>query len=393
MALADQTAASGSAFSRPAASGDIVYFNGINADTGQYAVPPQTVDELAKLARANPHIGAVKDLQGDTVRRGLPPDVEYPQLSRGGWGVIFHERALSDVRDALAPLITLRSEAAGARFKILDYKTGEQTRDWYRRHEINRGSVDLELVPYYLLIVGPPEDIPFEFQYLLGVDFAVGRLALATPPDYVLYAQSLKSHEAARTVQNRKQIAYWDTRHSGDPPTELSSSMLVTPPALGDPNLPGTLKKRLHPEYGFDCQLILGDDATKNNLLRMLTGASPPAILFTASHGVQFNSGDPRQEAAQGARPQHYLAGTDVPDEANVRGVVAFVFACFCAGTPMEDQFYAKPSQLGSTLPPLAPQSFRAALPKRLLTHPRGRRSPSWRMSIERGAARSARPR
>ena len=64
MALADQTAASGSAFSRPAASGDIVFFNGINADTGQYAVPPQTVDELAKLARANPHIGAVKDLQG-----------------------------------------------------------------------------------------------------------------------------------------------------------------------------------------------------------------------------------------------------------------------------------------------------------------------------------------
>ena len=73
---------------------------------------------------------------------------------------------------------TARSKAAGSLFKTLDYKTGEQIRDWYRRHEITPGSVDPEVIPYYLLIVGPPDEIPFEFQYLLGVDYAVGRLCV-----------------------------------------------------------------------------------------------------------------------------------------------------------------------------------------------------------------------
>jgi hypothetical protein len=60
-----------------------------------------------------------------------------------------------------------------------------------------------------------------------------------------------------------------------------------------------------------------------------------------------------------------------VPESANVHGMIAFLFTCFGAGTPERDQFlrdFTKPGQA----PALAPQPFVAALPQRLLSHPRG---------------------
>src|SRR5258708_31819717 len=68
-------------------------------------------------------------------------------------------------------------------------------------------------------------------------------------------------------------------------------------------------------------------------------------------------------------KPQHFLAASDVADDANVNGLVAFLFACFGAGTPDQDQFLMDLSQAGTTL---APKPFMAALPRRLLTHPKG---------------------
>ena len=364
----------------------LVFFNGIDAETGQYAIKPQTVDELAKLARANPQVDPMRALRGETEMRsfGLPPGVDYEKLDQAGWGVIFHESAPADLKGALKPLIDKRAQEAGSLFKTLDYRTGEQVRDWYRRYDIRPGSVDPEVVPYYLLIVGPPDGIPFEFQYLLGVDYAVGRASFGSADGYARYAESVAAYETASAIQNAKQIAYWGTRHLGDGATKLSSSLLIDPLANGNPSLPGRLKKPLHEEFHFERQLQLADDATKDALLENMGARKPPAILFTASHGMLVGPGRPQQQAVQGGllcqdwpgfgtiKPDHFLAATDVPDDANVNGLVAFFFACFGGGTPKVDQFFLDPAQLGSALPPLAPAPFMAALPQRLLTHPKG---------------------
>ncbi len=367
-------------------SDDLVYFNGIDAETGQYGVKPQTIDEIAQLARANPQVDPMRALRGETEMRsfGLPPGVDYEKLAQAGWGIICHENAPADVKTALKPLIDKRAREAGSLFKTLDYRTGEQVRDWYRRYEIRPGSVDPEVVPYYLLIVGPPEGIPFEFQYLLGVDYAVGRVSFGSADGYARYAKSVAAYETASAIQSAKQIAYWGTRHLGDGATKLSSSLLIDPLANGNPTLPGRLKKPLHEEFRFARQLQLANDATKDALLETMGATKPPAILFTASHGMLVGPGRPQQQAVQGAllcqdwpgfgtiKPDHFLAATDVPDDANVKGLFAFFFACFGGGTPKVDQFILDPSQLGSTLPPLAPAPFMAALPQRLLTHPKG---------------------
>ena len=67
---------------------------------------------------------------------------------------------------------------------------------------------------------------------------------------------------------------------------------------------------------------------------------SRPSVLFTASHGMVWPSGDPHQRAAQGALlcqdfpgfgsvlPSHFVTGGDVTDNAHVHGLVAFHFAC-----------------------------------------------------------------
>jgi hypothetical protein len=51
--------------------------------------------------------------------------------------------------------------------------------------------------------------------------------------------------------------------------------------------------------------------------------------------------------------------------------MVAFLFACYGAGTPDKDQFVSDLSEAG-TAPPPAAKPFIAALPRRLLAHPKG---------------------
>jgi hypothetical protein len=357
-----------------AINGNLIYFNGIDAETGTYAFVPRSIGELAKQVLLHP------DLDAESPRSsGLPFGWTPSTLAEAGWGIVFHEDTSPDVRAALEPLIDHRRQVTDM-FKVLDYKRSEQTRDWYRRHQISPGVVDPEIVPYYLLLVGPPDLIPFDFQCNVGVEYAVGRLAFDTAAEYQHYACSIIAYESATALPNAKEIAYWGTRHRGDPATNLSASLLIDPLANGFAGAVGALKRPVHAEVGYDRKLLLGADASKEALLGTLHAAKPPAMLFTASHGMSVRWGRPNQLSDQGAllcqdwpgigsiRTEHFLAAADITDDANVSGLVAFLFACFSNGTPDADQFL---SEAGSA-PPLAPHPFIAALPRRLLAHPKG---------------------
>jgi Peptidase family C25 len=370
----------------PGAADNLIYFNGIDGKTGQYAITPRTIDDLAGVARFNPRTESIAATRGNTEVRsfGLPPGVDENKFDTAGWGVIFADNAKPEIRAALEPLLTIRRKAAGELFKIFDYKNGEQTRDWYIRQGVAPNQLNPYVVPYYLLIVGGPDEVPFEFQYLLGVDYAVGRLSFSTLDEYARYAQSVTNYESADNLANAKSISYWGTRHLGDGATQLSSSQLINPLANGDSSQPGPAGKPAHANFGFGHDLFLGDDATKAALLSKFTADRPPALLFTASHGMQFSVGQPEQLGSQGALlcqdwpgfgrmgSDYYFTAADVPDNANVKGMVAFLFACFAGGTPKVDQFILTPGQRLADLPSLASQPFVAALPQRLLTHPNG---------------------
>ena len=363
---------------------DLIYFNGIDPDTGTYAVPPFALEDLAKQVRVHPGVATLTEVHGEAPRSfAVPFGIDLTNLADVGWAVVFAEDTPPDVRAALAPLVEHRRKQAGDLLKVLDCKKGEQVREWYRRHHIAAGTFEATAVPYYLLLVGPPTAIPFEFQYLVGVEYAVGRLAFDKAEDYGRYASSIVAYETAASVRNSKEIVYWGTRHLGDPATNLSASLLLEPLANGVPGTQGSLKEPIHAKVGYKRKLYSGDEAVRDALLGTLRADKPPAVLFTASHGMAVKSGKPNQITDNGGllcqdwpgfgsvKREHFLAAADVPDDAAVSGLVAFFFACFGGGTPDADQFLMDLSPAGQA-PPLAPQPFVAALPRRLLAHPRG---------------------
>lgn len=362
---------------------ELLTLNGIDGATGQYLVPPISAAAAADLARGKPPDGLLASWFKAIVsvlkrpKLGLPMDVDPANPARAGWAVVLPAAAPNELKDAVQPLIDHRKKTVPPdRCKVLEYRPGETVKKWLARHGVAPGTVDPRKVPYYVTLVGGPGDIPFDFQYLLDVEYAVGRLAFDAADQFRRYAAGVAALEAASTVKTAKEIVYWGPRHAADRSTQMSADALITPLHDGTPG-----DSPLAAMHGFRARCFKAADATKARLLESLHAAAPPAVLFTASHGMGWPKDDPRQRPAQGALlaqdwpgfgqvgPPHYLTAAEVEDGANVAGLVAFLFACYGAGTPAGDNFL---TDRGRGPVPIASAPFVAALPQRLLSHPNG---------------------
>ena len=383
----------------------LIHPNGIDAETGEPLLPPLPVEVVAGLAKGNPI--AAEDLQELKARKrllsgeahyGVMAGIDPNDLAQAGWGVIFafeDEAELPALREALAPLLDLRREQAGERYRDetvnakFFYRPGESMNAWRSRNGGAPGPVDPRRLPYYLLIVGDPQRIPYHFQYQLDVAHAVGRIHFDTLDEYHSSAASVvASDDPARPLSLARSAAFFGVRNKIDYATQLSSRYLVNP-------LADALGEKL---AGWQVQRWMEGEASKAQLSRLLGGDSTPAFLFSASHGMGFSaSGHPRQRAEQGAlicsewpgagpvQRDMQLCAEDIGSDARLLGLIAFLFACFGAGTPQYDDF-AISTQMrelqGRGQPvtgleqhdrvPIAPRPFVAKLPQRLLGHPGG---------------------
>jgi hypothetical protein len=368
-------------------SDERIYLNGINALTGEYLAPPLTAAAAAALARGAPPAAERTNWFRRLLQRfsgrfsGLPMDVSPTDLAQAGWAVVFAPGTPEAVRKALQPLVEHRGrQVPPDRFKVLEYRAGESREQWLGRHRAHSADVEPTVVPYYVLLIGGPDAIPFEFQYLLDIDYAVGRLAFERPEDYGRYAEAVVAYETGPAVPNGREVVYWGTRHAGDAATQLSADRLITPLAEGEP-ASGTApaKPAVASRWNYRSRCLKGATATKANLLELLhaRGQPAPALLFTASHGMGgWPKGDPRQRQANGAllcqdwagfgtvRAEHYLTAAEIEADARPLGLVAFLFACYGAGTPQYDNFLHDRAQGPAAI---ADAAFVAALPQRLL--------------------------
>ncbi len=354
---------------------DELSFNGVDGATGEYRNPPMSTAQLARFVRGErpERIGR---------GRGTVPGVDPRDLASSGWGVVFAHDADPAVQEALAELLSHRRSQASAREERFyqEYSGSEgllpdeSKRQFLARQGAGPGPVDPRQVPYYLLLVGGPGSVPFRFQQQLAMQYAVGRISFETPEEYARYARGVVEVET-RAVRRPRRLALFGVRNADDRATELTSRHLVAP-------LAEYLAAR---QPSWEVVTRLAEEATKEELTRLLGGDSTPAVVVTASHGVGFSSGHARQRGGQGAilcqdwpGPQawkkavpeeHYFAAHDVAEEAELHGLVSFHVACYSAGMLRRNAFAHRG---GAERREIAPCDFVARLPQRLLAHPLG---------------------
>ncbi len=374
-----------------------LFTNGIDAATGGPLDGDLTIttEMIAKVARGQKL--TPEDLRDAKLRKafdeaknaehfGVVEGIDDTDLAQTGWSVIFPsdlpQKSVDAIKEALKPLLDLRKQQAAAKTESyykevigpdLGLHPAESKNDFLKRFGRGPGAADPAKFPYYALIVGSPESIPFSFQYQLDVQYAVGRIFFDRLEDYYRYASSVVAAETNK-FSRPKTAAFFGVANPGDKATNMSATTLIRP-------LAEQMKAR-NPAWSVD--LVDPTRATKANLANYLGGSQTPSILFSASHGMSFKPDDARMLRHTGAiltqdwpgplarvpvTDNLYFSADDIAADADVFGMLAFIFACYGGGIPKSDNFYR---QAFGTQKDIAPYAFISQLPLKLLSHPRG---------------------
>jgi hypothetical protein len=409
--------------------------NGINGQSGQLLVQldSSSASELAR-ARREPHtlhaLHTTKRQEGEQQHLGVVFGIDEDKLEQTRWAVIVNSEDDAALLEALLPLIRHRSAQQGCtlpdddalavragetcaawlerlvpdptmpwqrRPPVLLYLPGETSTQWLARHGVVHGPVDpRQGVPFYLLIAARPgaasasdlTTIPFGFQYELDMFWGVGRLCFTDAQGahdlggYASYARRVVEIETTPPAY-RKHMVYFGTRHELDPSTQRSAKELMVPLTEGRNGQPPIAAR-----YDFAQQVFLGDEAgheaSHAHLQTILRGESehgPPALFFSATHGVGLPPDDADLIGHQGAllcqdwtgfgniERKHWYAASDLPSNARIAGLIAICFACYGAGCPREDEFVFRLDEEADapTRPLIAPFDLVAQLPQHLL--------------------------
>lgn len=362
-----------------------LHFNGLNADTGQSLTPARTPQQLidwitgadaaeesdVKDAAKTNYDARITNKAAGTM--GVIFGIDPLKIESARWGVIYHPDTPTAVR---AKVQTLCAHRTGQEFFYDPELDKGSALKFRKRHQQDAGAVNPAKLPYYLLIVASPAQISFKFQYGLDAEHAVGRLYFETADEYEQYITRLINYE--NNPQRERRAAFFAPRNPNDDATYLSSEYLAQ-------KLLTQLQASQAIGYAYTYDAHIGDAATRPALLDLLTRSNqPPALVFTATHGVGFPNGHDLQQSDQGALvtrewvrsldeqlaaaipDTQYVAGRHIPLNADCTGLLVFAYACYSAGTPRFDDF----SHFKHTAPSeLAPAPLVAQLPQRLLAH------------------------
>lgn len=273
----------------------------------------------------------------------------------------------ADIIEALRPLALHRGMSNPSAPLSFAGEAEEQWGEWLQDNLFAKELVG-ERVPQYILMVGNPSLLPFKLQSLLGTFANVGRVDFDRPGDLVQYVDKITRLETAPDPVVKREVVLFAPDGGTNDPTYFSREYMVSP-----------LTDYIGDELGFHTTALTAHDATKHKLVQALRKASP-ALVYTASHGLgATNQPLEQQKRYNGAiccqtagelTLKDLFTGDDVPStEPFLEGSVFFQFACFGYGTPAQSDYA---HWLQEVPEKYADEDFTAALPRRLIAHPRG---------------------
>jgi hypothetical protein len=292
-----------------------------------------------------------------------------------GWGIVLPDNdtpptdkaRASDAPECIRELITQRSKlyAAWGGVPVFRYRSDISV-GLLRRYAADgtasdpgfngKRGVGPDAVPWYLLIVGTPEQIPWQFQYRVQQDAYVGRLDL-DPSGLDRYVGSLLVDWAASPVVHAKPVI-WSVDF-GMP--DISRLMRRT---IADRLAAAFVNDEDH-EFEMADGVLSDASATHTGLAEALTERHP-AFIATSSHGATLPLDDTKaMEAQLGLLVDVARTVMDAKALPSAPGAIWYAHACCSAGCDATSSFsgmVAADSTLGQTLTALGKVGARSSL-------------------------------
>jgi hypothetical protein len=329
----------------------------------------------ALVAAIERNASAVKSLtrataEAVTYRREAKRAIRDPGDPRvAGWTFLVNadDPRLDSAREILRPLAEHRGMANPGRPLVYRSESRDRVYEWLHE-EYYSLALKEGRAPQYILLVGDPQRVPFEFQSVLATVANVGRVDFDSLDQLQVYVDKLLRLETAPDPVVEREAVFFAPDHGYPDPTYFSRKYMAEP-----------LAARVEDKLGLASRTIFGPEATKQELTSALR-AGRPALVYTASHGLGaiHEPADVQRQVngaicCQSAGPptsESLFSADDVPhDQPFLEGTIFFQFACFGYGTPAESDYA---HWLDGVSTRYTENDFVAALPRKLLSHPRG---------------------
>jgi hypothetical protein len=306
----------------------------INAWTGT-AAATGTLDPNAGKWGVRQHLQSYPQ----PLAAGEPADFRNWRDPDVGWGVL-----LADT-DAVSKADRARAvDAPSSIKKLLDARAGAPVfryrpdilPGFLRRYYADGTERDIALsgsdrglgdkkLPWYMLIVAAPEEIPWQVQYLMNTSCFTGRLDL-DEEGRARYVDALLNSWDGSTVSSNTPVV-WAVDQGQQDITWLMRGAIADPVAA---------KLRADAQIGDRITHLAGAPATAANLVEALK-TTRPAFIVTTSHGLTSPADDPDKMRKQLGFPVDRLGASVTPegllDAWQPDGAIWYAHACCSAGS------------------------------------------------------------